>query len=231
VKPAPKSLKAVIFDLDGTLVDTADEFVVIVQALRAEHGREAMDPQRIRASVSNGARALVSLALDIAEDSEGFETQRLRLLELYSGVLGSVATLYPGIGELLGELERRNVSWGIATNKPRAYTAPLLERLNLQPQPGSVVCPDDVTERKPHPESLLRNCRELGCNPDEAIYIGDHLRDIEAGRRAGMYTIAAAYGYIEPGDDPYSWGADAHADSSADLGKMILGGWGGPTHI
>jgi len=222
--PAPKSLKAVIFDLDGTLVDTADEFVVIVQALRAEHGREAMDPQRIRASVSNGARALVSLALDIAEDSEGFETQRLRLLELYSGVLGSVATLYPGIGELLGELERRNVSWGIATNKPRAYTVPLLERLNLQPQPGSVVCPDDVTERKPHPESLLRNCRELGCNPDEAIYIGDHLRDIEAGRRAGMYTIAAAYGYIEPGDDPHSWGADAHADSSADLGTMILGG-------
>jgi len=229
--PAPKSLKAVIFDLDGTLVDTADEFVVIVQALRAEHGREAMDPQRIRASVSNGARALVSLALDIAEDSAGFETQRLRLLELYSGVLGSVARLYPGIAELLGELERRNVSWGIATNKPRAYTAPLLERLNLQPQPGSVVCPDDVTERKPHPESLLRNCRELGCNPDQAIYIGDHLRDIEAGRRAGMYTIAAAYGYIEPGDDPYSWGADAHADSSADLGKMILGGWGGPTHL
>ena len=229
--PAPKSLKAVIFDLDGTLVDTADEFVVVVQALRAEHGRDPMDPARIRASVSNGARALVSLALDMTEDSAGFETQRLRLLELYSGVLGSVARLYPGIAELLGELERRNVSWGIATNKPRAYTAPLLERLNLQPQPGSVVCPDDVTERKPHPESLLRNCRELGCNPDQAIYIGDHLRDIEAGRRAGMYTIAAAYGYIEPGDDPYSWGADAHADSSADLGKMILGGWGGPTHI
>ena len=75
-----------------------------------------------------------------------------------------------------------------------------------------MVCPEDVTERKPHPESLLRNCRELGCTPDQAIYIGDHLRDIEAGKRAGMYTIAAAYGYIEPGDDPYSWGADAHAE-------------------
>ncbi|MEE4146853.1 MAG: HAD-IA family hydrolase [Halieaceae bacterium] len=218
------SLKAVIFDLDGTLVDTADEFVVVVQALRAEHGRAPMDPQRIRASVSNGARALVSLALDMAEDAEGFESRRLRLLELYSEVLGSVARLYPGIAGLLAELQRRNVSWGIATNKPRAYTAPLLARLNLQPQPGSVVCPDDVTERKPHPESLLRNCSELGCRPDQAIYIGDHLRDIEAGKRAGMYTIAAAYGYIEPGDDPYRWGADAHADSSADLRKMILGG-------
>ena len=223
VASRPTPLKAVIFDLDGTLVDTADEFVVVVQALRAEHGRDAMDPQRIRASVSNGARALVSLALDMPEEAAGFETQRLRLLELYSEVLGTVAGPYPGISELLAELQLRGVRWGIATNKPRAYTQPLLERLDMQPQPGSVVCPDDVTERKPHPESLLRNCRELGCAPAEAIYIGDHLRDIEAGRRAGMYTIAAAYGYIEPGDDPYGWGADAHADNSADLHRLILG--------
>jgi len=222
--PRPESLKAVIFDLDGTLVDTADEFVVVVQALRAEHGCAAMDPQRIRASVSNGARALVSLALDLPEHAEGFETQRLRLLELYSEVLGTVASPYPGITALLAELNLRGVRWGIATNKPRAYTGPLLQRLALQPPPQSVVCPDDVTERKPHPESLLLNCRELGCAPAEAIYIGDHPRDIEAGRRAGMYTIAAAYGYIEPGDDPQRWGADARADDSADLHALIFGG-------
>jgi phosphoglycolate phosphatase len=222
VTPRPTALKAVIFDLDGTLVDTADEFVVVVQALRAEHGREAMDPARIRASVSNGARALVSLALDMAEDAAGFENQRLRLLELYSEVLGSVASLYPGISELLAELQLRGVRWGIATNKPRAYTEPLLARLGIRPLPASVVCPDDVTERKPHPESLLRNCRELGCTPDQAIYVGDHLRDIEAGRRAGMYTIAAAYGYIEPGDDPHGWGANAHAERSTDLRYLIL---------
>ncbi|MDH4040529.1 MAG: HAD-IA family hydrolase [Gammaproteobacteria bacterium] len=219
----PASLRAVIFDLDGTLVDTADEFVVVVQALRAEHGRDPMDPARIRASVSNGARALVSLALDMAEESAGFEDQRLRLLELYSEVLGTVAGPYPGITALLAELAGRGVRWGIATNKPRAYTDPLLQRLGMQPPPASVVCPDDVTERKPHPESLLRNCRELGCTPAEAIYVGDHLRDIEAGRRAGMYTIAAAYGYIEPGDDPRSWGADAHAENSLDLRTLILG--------
>jgi phosphoglycolate phosphatase len=220
---APHSLKAVIFDLDGTLVDTADEFVVVVQALRAEHGRGAMDPQRVRASVSNGARALVSLALDMGEEETGFEQQRLRLLELYSEVLGTVARPYPGIVQLITTLEQRGVRWGIATNKPRAYTDPLLHRLDMRPQPGSVVCPDDVTERKPHPESLLRNCRDLNCTPAEAIYVGDHLRDIEAGRRAGMYTIAAAYGYIEPGDDPYGWGADAHADHSTDLHSLILG--------
>ena len=107
--PRPESLRAVIFDLDGTLVDTADEFVVVVQALRAEHGREAMDPQRIRASVSNGARALVSLALDLPEHAAGFEAQRLRLLELYSEVLGTVACPYPGITALLEGLIKQGI--------------------------------------------------------------------------------------------------------------------------
>jgi 2-phosphoglycolate phosphatase len=222
VTSLPQNLKAVIFDLDGTLVDTADEFVPVVQTLRAEHGRDAMDPQRIRASVSNGARALVSLGLDMSEDAPEFESQRLRLLELYSDVLGSLAKPYPGIESLLRELEQRGVAWGISTNKPRQYTEPLLQRLAIQPQPGSVVCPDDVAERKPHPESLHLNCRELGCSPQEAIYVGDHLRDIEAGRRAGMYTIAAAYGYIEPGDDPNGWGADACVQCSTELLSFIL---------
>jgi 2-phosphoglycolate phosphatase len=219
----PGTLKAVLFDLDGTLVDTADEFVPVVQALRAEHGRTAMDPQRIRATVSNGARALVSLGLDIEEDAPQFESQRLRLLELYSEILGTLATPYPGIIPLLSQLKSRDIVWGISTNKPRAYTEPLLQKLNIQPPPGSVVCPDDIVERKPHPESLYRNCRDLECAPHEAIYIGDHRRDIEAGKRAGMYTIAATYGYIEPGDDPNDWQADAYADSSSGLHELILG--------
>ncbi len=219
----PQNLKAVIFDLDGTLVDTADEFVPVVQSLRAEHGYDAMDPQRIRASVSNGASALVSLGLNINEDAPEFESKRLRLLELYSHVVGTMAAPYPGIELLLARLQERGIVWGISTNKPRAYTEPLLERLNIQPPPGSVVCPDDVNHRKPHPESLHRNCHELNCAPNEAIYIGDHLRDIEAGRRAGMYAIAAAYGYIEENDDPNDWGANAQALSSHDLLELILG--------
>jgi phosphoglycolate phosphatase len=218
----PRTLKAVLFDLDGTLVDTADEFIPVVQALRAEHGREAMDPERIRASVSNGARALVILGLGLAEDAPEFESQRLRLLELYSQILGSMARPYPGIEELLAELQSRGIVWGVSTNKPRVYTEPLMQRLDLQPAAGSVVCPDDVTDRKPHPETLYRNCRELGCAPHQAIYVGDHRRDIEAGRRAGMYTIAAAYGYIEPGDDPDDWGADALVRNSTELAGMIL---------
>lgn len=219
----PRTLQAVIFDLDGTLVDTADEFVPVVQTLRAEHGHAAMNPQRIRASVSNGARALVSLGLGLEEDAPEFESKRLRLLELYSAVLGTLASTYPGIDSLLGELQSRGIAWGISTNKPRAYTEPLLQRLAITPAPGSVVCPDDVKHRKPHPESLYLNCLQLDCSPGNAIYIGDHQRDIDAGRRAGMYTIAAGYGYIEPGDDPLLWGANSHARCSTELESLILG--------
>jgi len=222
-QPFPRTLKAVIFDLDGTLVDTADEFVPVVQALRQEHGHGPMDANRIRASVSNGARALVALGLDMKEEEEGFEDKRQRLLELYSEVLGSLARPYPGIPALLIELRDRGIAWGISTNKPRPFTAPLMERLAMEPAAASVVCPDDVTHRKPHPESLYLNCREIGCTPTQAIYIGDHQRDIDAGKRAGMYTIAAGYGYIEPGDDPGRWGADATAGDSTELRDLILG--------
>ncbi len=219
----PTTLKAVFFDLDGTLVDTADEFVVVVQNLRAEHGLGEMDANRIRASVSNGARALVNLGLGIDFEAPEFESKRLRLLELYSEVLGTVAKPYPGIVSLLEELDKRDIGWGIATNKPRAYAQPLMDKLDISPAAGSLVCPDDVKDRKPHPESLYRNCRDLGCGPHEAIYIGDHQRDVDAGRRAGMYTIAAAYGYIEPGDDAANWGADALVNCSTELCDLILG--------
>ena len=219
----PDALQAVIFDLDGTLVDTADEFVPVVQTLRAEHGYAPMDPDRIRASVSNGARALVSLGLGLEEDAPGFESKRLRLLELYSEVLGTLASTYPGIDSLLAQLQSRGIAWGISTNKPRAYTEPLLQRLAIAPAPGSVVCPDDVEHRKPHPESLYLNCLQLDCSPCNAIYVGDHQRDIEAGQRAGMYTIAAGYGYIEPDDNPLEWGANNHVQCSTELEALILG--------
>ena len=223
MRELPEKLQAVIFDLDGTLVDTADEFVVVVQALRAEHGREPLPDQLIRSNVSNGARALTTLALDLQESAPEFENKRLRLLELYSEVLGTVASLYPGIQELLDAFSERNIRWGIATNKPRAYTEPLLAALDLSPAPGSVVCPDDVTDRKPHPESLYLNCRHLDCSPANSVYIGDHQREIEAGRRAGMVTIAATYGYIEDHDDPASWGANLQADCSRKLQALLLG--------
>jgi 2-phosphoglycolate phosphatase len=216
------ALGAVIFDLDGTLVDTADDFVPAVQALRAEHGLSAMDPARIRRSVSNGSPALVRLALGLTPGDADFEPQRQRLLVHYSALLGRHARLYPGLGALLQELRQRAIAWGIATNKPRVYTAPLLDALGLEAAPGSVICPDDVQEPKPHPESLERICTALGVAAETCIYVGDHARDIEAGRRAGMYTVAAAYGYIEDGDDPAAWGADDIVSSSHELAARVL---------
>lgn len=217
----PVRLKAVVFDLDGTLLDTAPEFVAVVQQLRREHQLEPLAPQLIRAHVSDGARAMVSLALDIRPEQAAFESKRLRFLDIYQAGLGTATRPYPGIVELLRQLQAAGIGWGISTNKPSYLTLPLLERLALEPAPASIVCPDHVSQTKPHPEPLLLNCRQLQCKPDQAIYIGDHLRDIEAGRSAGMYTIAAAYGYIHHTDDPDNWGADAVANNGDELVALI----------
>ena len=214
------TLQCVVFDLDGTLVDTADDFVPAVQKLREEYGHGHMNADAIRASVSNGSRALVTLSLGIQRDEAGFEEARLRLLDLYDEVLGRFAKPYPGVRALLGELENEGIRWGVATNKPRAYAAPLLKMLDLETD--SLVCPDDVTEAKPHPESLFKACADLQSEPAQSIYVGDHIRDIEAGQRAGMYTIAAAYGYIEAGDSAERWGADVIVGSSERLADAIL---------
>src|SRR5690554_4257727 len=169
-------VRAVIFDLDGTLLDTAPDFVVVVNQLRAEHQLPPLPPERIRASVSNGARALVSLAFDIDDQATQFEPLRERLLELYLEQLAVHTQLFPGIDELLQTLSAHKIPWGIATNKPAVYTKALLQALDIQPAPVSVICPDHVTERKPHPESLVLASQHVGCSPGEIIYVGDHKR-------------------------------------------------------
>lgn len=215
------ALKAVVFDLDGTLLDTAPEFVEVVQALRAEHALDPLPVDDIRAVVSDGARAMVSLALDLSQDDPVFEARRQRFLDIYASDLGRSTALFPGIASLLDELHAAGIAWGISTNKPSYLTDSLLARLALEPAPASVVCPDHVTNPKPDPEPLLLNCAQLGCQPEEVIYVGDHLRDIEAGRAAGMYTIAAAYGYIHSDDDVLAWGADAIAHRGEDVRPLI----------
>jgi len=208
-------LKAVLFDLDGTLLDTAPDFVVVVNALLAEHNKPALPADLIRATVSNGARALVQLAFGLQEGEPGFEPLRLRLLELYSANLAVETRPFPGIIPLLEHLQAHDIGWGIATNKPEVYTTPLLSALSFPSPPGSVICPDHVTERKPHPESIYLACEQLACKPQEVVYIGDHQRDIACGNNAGVPTIGALYGYIEADDDPVSWRAThlvRHAD-------------------
>jgi 2-phosphoglycolate phosphatase len=214
-------IRAVIFDLDGTLLDTAPDFVVVVNQLRAEYQLPPLPAERIRASVSNGARALVCMAFDIDDKAPQYELLRERLLALYLNHLAVHTELFPGIDELLQTLNAHNIPWGIATNKPAVYTEALLEALDIQPAPISVICPDHVRERKPHPESLLLASQHIGCSPGEIIYIGDHKRDIDCGRSAGAITIAAAYGYIETDDDIDLWEAHYRVEHANEIWPII----------
>ncbi len=215
-------LKAVLFDLDGTLIDTAPDFVRVLNLLRAEQNLPPLPDEAIRAQVSNGARALIKLGFNLTEDDEHFQKRLDRLLELYLDGLAIHSDLFAGLNNTLNLLESRRIPWGIVTNKPSRYTTPLLERLDLHTRCAVTVCPDQVTHKKPHPEPLLLACQQLGVSPQQTLYIGDHIRDIEAGRRAGNKTVAAAWGYIEPDDSPTLWGADYLAASPEMLLQFIL---------
>lgn len=216
----PKKIRAVMFDLDGTLLDTAPDFVAVVNKLLVENAREQLPHDIIRANVSNGSKALVTLAFAIEETHENFQPLRTRLLELYTQHISVFTKPFPGIQKLLENLAEKNIPWGIATNKPALYTVQLMSELNMQPAPAIVICPDHVKDSKPHPESLFLAAKELGCATQEIMYIGDHKRDIECGQRAGSPTIAAAYGYIG-NDDIHSWQADYYVDHAEEIWPII----------
>lgn len=211
------ALQAVIFDLDGTLLDTAPDFYSTVNALRAEEGLEALADEQIRAVVSNGARALIAMAFELEFNAPGFDRLHKRLLEIYSQQLAVATQPFPGIQETLDFLAERGLPWGIVTNKSHLYTQPILAALDLQPAPASVVCPEDVTYTKPHAEPLLLACQQMDCCPTKVLYVGDHQRDIDCGKAAGSRTVAAAYGYLDHGCDPRDWQADHLIHSAHDL--------------
>lgn len=202
------TLKAILFDLDGTLLDTAPDFILCVNRLRASHQQPPLAAEVIRAEVSNGSRALTRLASGLAEGDPALQSLNDELLAIYREVLGNHSELFPGMADSLRWIEDRGLRWGIVTNKPSRFTEPLLERLALPYTPATVVCPDHVSRSKPDPEPMLLACLQCGCEPAEAIYLGDHVRDIEAGRAAGMLTASCDWGYIHAEEDTASWGAD-----------------------
>lgn len=213
--------EAVLFDLDGTLLDTAPDFIRVVNQQRILHKLDALAPNLIREAVSNGARALIKLAFDLEEDDDNFVERHTELLALYEESIAKETVFFPGIDLFLKQLEEKSIPWGIVTNKPSRFTLPLLERLRLNDRCSVTVCPDDVTHSKPHPEPLFLACNELNCSPDRSLYIGDHERDIEAGRSAGMITIAARYGYIDTPDRVDDWKADLIIDHGNELTEWL----------
>lgn len=211
-------LRAVLFDLDGTLLDSAAEFTLALNRLRAEWKRSPLPEQQVRPLVSDGARTLVRFALELEKDEE-VEEQRQRFLEIYAQGLGQDCRPFPGIAGLLHKLEQRDVPWGIVTNKMESLASPLLLRLQI-PTPV-LVCPEHVPRSKPAPDPVLLACQKMRLPVEEVMYVGDHRRDIDAGRAAGTRTAVAAWGYIHPGDALHEWGADYILYSVSELEALL----------
>lgn len=215
------SYHAILFDLDGTLVDTAPDFIAIVNKLLVEENKSPLPPATIRNCVSNGARALITLAFGLEEDHPEFNCLRERLLDLYDSHLADESILFDGMENCLGIIEAKNIPWGIVTNKPSRFTDPLLNALNLHHRSATTICPDHVARSKPNPEPLFKACDTIKVKPEQCLYVGDHIRDIEAGKNAGMKTAAALYGYIGENEDPLNWQADFLLKSPHELIPLL----------
>ena len=213
------SLAAVLFDLDGTLVDTAPDLVAVLNRLLRESGRPRMPYAIARNEVSNGASGLLRLGLGSDGSAEEVERLRPTFLEIYAEQIADGSKLFIDL-QAIDDIGSR-YELGVVTNKPDAYTKPLLAALDLTPRVATVVSGDRLPQRKPDPAPLQLAARELGLPPSRCVYVGDAPRDIEAGRAAGMATIAAAYGYIRPSEDPHAWGADAVIRRPDDLDDAL----------
>lgn len=210
------SIKGVLFDLDGTLLDTAQDMMNALNAVRAEEGLEPLAYEAVRCQVSHGGHALVRLGFGTLPPEE-HEALRMRVLNIYRRQLAKHTALFEGGDEMLTELERRGLQWGIVTNKPGWLTDPLLEEVNLSSRARAVVSGDTLAERKPHPLPLLHAAQSMGVSPAECVYVGDAERDMQAAQAAGMYAVVAAYGYLGDDDQAEGWFSHGWLDTPLEL--------------
>lgn len=210
-------LRAVLFDMDGTLLDSAPDFIAICQAMRLERGLEPINEKLIRDQISGGARAMVAATFAMSPEEPTFEALRLEFLERYQSHCAVFTHPFAGMTELLGEIEKAKLIWGVVTNKPLRYAEPIMQQLGLAERSAILICPDHVTNSKPDPEPMTLACKTLGLDPASVLFVGDDLRDIESGRAAGTKTAAVTYGYIHPDDNPRHWGADVVVDNPQEL--------------
>ena len=206
-------IKTVLFDLDGTLADTAPDLAAALNSVLLAAGKSALPFEKIRPAVSHGGKALIEVGFDLPPDSDEAETLRLQLLDQYRGNIAQHTQLFPGMDKVLSYIEEHGNNWGVVTNKPGWLTNPLMAELKLDQRAVCIISGDTLDERKPHPAPLLHACDLAGSSPEHCVYIGDAERDIIAGNRAGMHTLLALFGYLEDNDQPHEWGADASVDS------------------
>lgn len=213
---------ALLFDLDGTLLDTAPDFITALNTQLERHGRPAIQGSAVRTSVTNGSVGLIQAGFGLTPEDAQFESLREEFLALYFANLADKTALFAGLQSVLDECANREIPWGIVTNKPWKYTEAALVQLNLMQGASTVICPDHVAQPKPHPEAMLLACSEIAIAPADCLYVGDHLRDIDAGRAAGMRTIAAGWGYIEAGQNIHNWQADWVVEQSHELHSLLF---------
>lgn len=216
--PMPPS--AVLFDLDGTLVDSAPDLCNAVNRVLADLARPPVPLARLRQVVSKGGRAMLAVALPDL-DADQREPLLAPFLDYYGQALATDSTCFEGVPQLLAALDARGIAWGIVTNKPEGLARGVVAGFGWSVRCRVLVGGDTLPQRKPDPAPLRFACEALGCRPEDAIYVGDDLRDIEAARAAGMVSVAALWGYREPHEDPSQWGAD-HAFEGA--GALLASG-------
>lgn len=218
MKPLPQPLAGVFFDLDGTLVDSARDMHAALSALCREQGIAAPDFEPVRETVSRGARAVLRCA--IGDDEAKVDAVLPRFLDLYVATGMANTRAFAGVDALLEQLEARGIAWGVVSNKASGLVALVMDKLGYARRAAAIVGGDTLPQRKPDPEPVLHACKLAGVAPARCAYVGDDPRDILAGRAAGLYTVAAAWGYLD-GADPNTWRPDAIADSAAQIAGWL----------
>lgn len=202
------AIQAVLFDLDGTLADSAPDLALALNLLLAEHGRDAVPLTITRPHTSSGARGLIKAGFGLDADHADYPALKDRFLDLYEKNLDVHTSLFEGVAQMLDDLDARKVRWGIVTNKAKRFTGAVVAGVGLTARSGCIVSGDTTPYAKPHPEPLLHAANLIDTEPGRCLYVGDDLRDIQAARAAGMGAIAAAYGYLGVDGDPHDWAAD-----------------------
>lgn len=216
-----KNFSAILFDLDGTLVDTAPDLAYALNCVLAENGRDVLSYDDIRPVASHGSVAMLNLAFGITPDDEQFSALQQRFLAIYQNNITLHSRLFDDMEQVLTALTDNNILWGVVTNKPAFLTEPLLTQLGLIDQAACVVSADTTPFTKPHPAPMLHACETIKLAPEQCIYIGDAERDIEAGKNVSMPTVLARYGYLSDEDKQQDWQADAVIDHPAEILKWI----------
>jgi phosphoglycolate phosphatase len=213
--------KAFLFDLDGTLLDTSQDIIRVLNAARSRYALPTLPASQIRPMIGQGMRALVKEGLELDESHPQFTSRVAECLSHYRRESAQETALFPGMSEVLDQLDALSIPWGIVTNKSTDLTLRVLEALQLKQRAACIVCGDTLATHKPDPAPVLYALSQVDCLPAHALFVGDASSDVEAGRRAGVKTIVALYGYIGGSDNPLTWGADAYIKEPRELLKWL----------